>query len=354
MIRNDDLPYPIVVSTNIRPPLRQFLREARRFVVLCDANVAKRAHALTAGIKGRLGVLPFALGERRKTLGTLEHIFDALAEAGAERTTTVVGVGGGVASDLFGLAAALYVRGVPYAHVATTLVAMVDAAIGGKTGVNLRAGKNLAGTFVDPRAVFCDVEALQTLPYRHLREGLAEMVKHGVIEGGDVFEALETLAPHAFWRWPWETVIADSLKVKTMIVNDDRLEAGARELLNLGHTFAHAFERAGRYRVSHGAGVAVGLRAAGLLALRLGRWSEAEHFRMLALLALLRLPLLVEEDPAAVLAAMRVDKKKRDGELRFVVPRSLGDVETGVRASDRTVMRVLERCVTVPDESEFW
>ena len=344
----------IVVEGSVREPLRQFMRNrAGRYVVLCDANVLSYARSLTRGISGRLALLAFELGERRKRLSTLERVLEALVRAGADRTTTIVGFGGGVAGDLFGFAASIYMRGVPYVHVATSLVSMVDAAIGGKTGVDLASGKNLAGTFADPLAVFAHVDALRTLPYRHLREGLAETVKHGVIEGGDLFEALETLAPHAFWRWPWETVVADAQRVKLAIVNDDRLERGIRETLNLGHTFGHAIERASNYRVSHGAAVSIGLRAAGLLALRTGRFSRDEHLRVLTLLALLRMPLWTRESPARVFTAMFADKKKRDGTLRFVLPREIGDVEYGIVAPRRSITAVLDRIAQPPGSDEF-
>jgi 3-dehydroquinate synthetase len=220
---------------------------------------------------------------------------------------------------------------------------MVDAAVGGKTGVDLDGGKNLAGVFKDPVAVFSEVNALRTLPLRSLREGLAEVVKAGIIEGHDLFDALETLGGHSFWEWPWIELISAAVKVKTMIVSDDKLEAGMRELLNLGHTFAHGIERASHYRVTHGAAVALGLRAAGLLALRTGRFSEREHLRVLALLALLGMPLRTAVDAGAIFEAMRSDKKKRLGRLRFVLPRAIGDVEYGVECSERLVRAVLAR-----------
>ena len=355
MIRNDDLAYPIVVTDALRTPLHAFARERdlRRFVVLCDRNVADYADRVTRGIKGRLAVLPFELGERRKRLGTVENAVDALVACGADRTTTIVGVGGGIANDLFGFAAAVFMRGVPYVSVATSLVAMVDAAVGGKTGVNTPRGKNLAGVFRDPQAVFCDVSALRSLPYRHVREGLAEVLKAGMIEGGDLFEALEVLAPHSFYKWPWETIVADSIGVKTMIVNDDRCELGARETLNLGHTFGHAIERASGFRVSHGAGVAVGLRAAGLLAMRVNGYPASDHLRVLALLALLKLPMATAQSPEAVLEAMGADKKRRDGRLRFVLPRGVGDVEYGVNVRTAAVKAVLQRCTERPGVREF-
>jgi len=355
VIRNHDLAYPIVVASSVRNILRDFFKDRgiKRFVVLCDRNVAGIARQLTDGVAGRAALDAFALGERRKTLETVRSILEELSRAGADRDTLVVGVGGGVASDVFGLGAAMYMRGLPYVHVATTLLAMVDAAIGGKVGVNLSNGKNLAGAFCDPLAVFAHIDALWSLPYRNIREGLAEMVKHAIIEGGELFESLETLAPHPFAKWPWENVVADSLKVKTMIVNDDRVERGAREILNLGHTFAHGVERASDYRISHGAALSVGLRAAGLLALRTGRFSKAEHLRVLTLLTLLKLPVRSREPSAKIWNAMQNDKKKREGRLRFVLPRAIGDVEFGVHVKEAWVRGVLERCSTQIAPSEF-
>jgi 3-dehydroquinate synthase len=313
---NDDLGYPIVVAERLHEHLEAFARKSEApVVVLSDRNRP---------------VLEFRLGETRKRLGTVEQVLDAMLAAGVERSALVVGVGGGVASDLFGFACATYMRGIRYAHVATSLVAMVDAAIGGKTGVDLRGGKNLAGSFRDPVGVFCDVSALKTLPARSLREGLAEVVKAAVIEGGELFDWLEELSGHPFAQWPWTALVTEAIKVKTMSVADDRLERGPREVLNLGHTFAHAIERASQYRIGHGEGVALGLRAAGLLALRTSRFTQAEHLRVLTLLTLFGLPLQTSVEPDVIFAAMRHDKKKGGGRLRFVLPRAIGDVEYGV------------------------
>jgi 3-dehydroquinate synthase len=351
LIRNDDLRYPIVITGDARPSIAEFIHDRRcAYVVLCDAqpHVLRLARSIASRAGGALAVVPFALGEKRKRLATVEAVQEALLAAGADRSTLVVGVGGGVASDLFGFAAATYMRGVPYVHVGTTLVAMADAAVGGKNGVDLRSGKNLSGTFRDPVAVFAQVDALQTLPYRSLREGLAEVVKAAIIEGGDFYESIETLAPHAFWRWPWIEMVAEAVKVKTMIVAEDREESGARELLNLGHTFAHGLELASGFRITHGAGVALGMRAAGLLALSTGRFSIEEHLRVLGTLTLLGMPLRTSVEPDAVLAAMQSDKKKRDGRLRFVLPRAIGDVEYGVEVPTQNVKRVLARLREMP------
>lgn len=345
----------IVVAGSVREQLRQFLaaRGIDRFVVLADAGVEDGARSLMRGVSGNGGVFAFELGERRKTLQTVQDVLGTLVRAGADRETTIVGVGGGVAGDLFGLAASLFMRGVPYIHVATTLVSMVDASIGGKTGVDLPQGKNLAGTFSDPLAVFAWIDALQTLPLRHVREGLAEVVKHGIIEGDELFESLETLAPHPFRRWPWEDLVQRAQQVKVAIVNDDRTERGMREVLNLGHTFGHGFELASKYHISHGAGVSIGLRAAGLLALRTGRFSREEHLRVLTLLTLLRMPGVTTLSAGAVWRAMQSDKKRRAGKLRFVLPRAIGDVEYGVRASDTSVRAVLQQLREPPGGREF-
>jgi 3-dehydroquinate synthase len=354
--RLDELGYPVVIAERAAPHVAEFARARsyRRAIVLCDRNVAERAGSIARAAGRATPLIAFALGEKKKTLATLERVLDALAAKRADRETLVVGVGGGVAGDLFGLAAALYMRGVAFVNVATSLVAMVDASVGGKTGVDLRAGKNLAGVFRDPKGVFCDIGALETLPERHLREGLAELLKHAIIEGGEAFDALETLAPHPLRKWPWETVVTDSLRIKAMIVGDDRLEAGARATLNLGHTFAHAIERSTEYRTTHGQAVAIGLRLAGLLALRTGRFSPAEHLRVLSLLALLRLPMnLPSDDVGGVYEAMGSDKKARGGELRFVLPRALGDVEYGIAVPARSVRAVLARARSSPGAAEF-
>ena len=352
-VRNDVLGYSIFVAEDTSADLRAFVRDrGDAAIVLSDAAPAVRAIADDIVAKLRdARLLAFPLGERRKRWRTVEDVLDALAEAGADRDTLLIGVGGGVAADLFGFAASVYLRGVAYAHVATTTTAMADAAIGGKTGVNLRAGKNLAGAFSNPVAVFCPTNSLDTLPFRELRAGLAEIVKSAVISGGELFDALENVSSHPFWRWPWVEIVAKTVAVKASVVAGDPLESGERAVLNLGHTFGHAFERASNYRISHGAGVALGLRAAGLIGLRTGRFSESDHLRVLTLLALIGLPLYTSLDPAEVFAAMQHDKKKKQGELQFVVPRAIGDVEYGVACSNVRIRTVLEQMRQPPGAS---
>jgi 3-dehydroquinate synthase len=346
---NRDLGYPIVIGRDLQEGVASFARRHfARCVVLSDAN--PHVLGIARAIAGRTGatLCAFQLGERRKRLATVERVLDALAAAGADRGTLALGTGGGVASDLFGFAAAVYMRGIAYAHVATSLVAMADAAVGGKTGVNLRCGKNLAGVFWDPRAVFCDVSCLRTLPVRSLREGLAEIVKAGILQGPELFDTLERLARQPFERWPWSAVVARAVRVKTEIVARDRRESGPRELLNLGHTFAHAIERASNFRVMHGSAVALGLRAAGLLALRTGRFRLDEHERVVEVLRRVGLPLRTSLEVEPILAAMSADKKRRQGRLRFVLPRAIGTVEYGVECGRREIRAALNALRRAP------
>jgi 3-dehydroquinate synthetase len=334
--------YPIAIERDVRDRVSAAMR-GRRCIVLCDANyyVYRLAQQIARDGDAPFGVIPFVLGERNKRIATVERVWETLAENGCGRDCTVVGVGGGIASDLFGFAASTYVRGVPYVHVGTTLVAMADAVIGGKTAVNLRAGKNLAGTFSDPIAVYAHVAALQTLTFRELREGLAEIVKAAIVEGEDAFSPLERLAKRRFSLWPWPRLIATALRLKITLVTQDRRETGPRELLNLGHTFGHAFERASGYRITHGAGVALGLRASAMLAARRGMLSAGEYDRIVGLLAALDMPVRTSLEPQRVLDAMGADKKRRNGRLRFVLPRAIGDASYGEHVSRQEVLGVL-------------
>lgn len=354
-MRNESLGYPIIVGPGALSVVPDLVSEGQyeRHVILVDRNIEPYARALERMLHGTLALIPVRLGERKKTWETTAEILAALARCGADRATLVIGVGGGVAGDIFGFAAAVYLRGVPYLNVATSLVAMVDAGIGGKTGVDLEAGKNLAGAFKDPVAVVCDTGLLATLPKEHVREGMAEVIKHAVIDGERAVARLEALdgKPRT---WPWDEIVRDSIAVKTRIVAGDRLERGGRALLNLGHTTGHALEAASSYRISHGRAVAIGIRAAGLMSLALGQFSYLEHRRILHLLNRAKLPLHYGKiDAGGIVAAMNVDKKRRNGEVRFVLPEGIGRVayDRGVPAD--IVRLAVERCADPPAAEEF-
>lgn len=319
-----------------------------RAVVVSDAHVAPLYGARVvaaiegAGIAAGLVVVP--AGEAAKSSAELERLWAAFGAGGLERGDTVVALGGGVVTDLAGFAAATWLRGVRLVNVPTSLLGMVDAAVGGKTGIDLAAGKNLAGAFHPPALVVADVVALATLPPAERREGLAELVKAAVIDGEAMLADLEAAA--AGWLGAWaaggrasrtdggreddalKAWIARAVAVKARIVGGDLREArgGPREALNLGHTFAHGLEAASGYALPHGQAVAIGLVAAARLAADLGEAPADLVDRLEALLGRLGLPTRWDVDASAVVAAMAHDKKRAGGALRFVLPRAPGDV----------------------------
>ncbi len=283
--------------------------------------------------------------EASKTLTTVEHICRKLIRAGADRRALLVAVGGGVVGDVAGFAAASYLRGVALVHVPTTLVAQVDSAIGGKTGVNLREGKNLVGSFYSPRLVLADPDVLKTLPRREYISGLYEVVKYGIIADRELFQYVEqNLAgacnkDEAVLDW----IIPRCIQIKADIVERDEHESDVREHLNFGHTFAHAFETVTRYRVfRHGEAVAWGMMAAALLGVTLGKTSPFDAALMIRLISQIgTLPALPKVPARRLVQLMRSDKKAREGRLRFVISPRIGSAETVSGVPEETVTRVL-------------
>ena len=276
-------------------------------------------------------VLLFDDRERSKTLRTVESLARRLVRAGADRHSLLIAVGGGVVGDVAGFVAASYLRGVALVHVPTTLVAQVDSAIGGKTGVNLPEGKNLIGAFYQPRLVAVDPDALGTLPPRQYRSGLYEVIKYGVIGDLPLYRYLENRLDALLRRDPaaLDFVIPRCIAAKAAVVRRDERESGLREILNFGHTFAHALESLTHYRrFLHGEAVAWGILAETELArLNYGLGElDADRIRLLISRAG-PLPALPRVSSARLLAAMRSDKKVRAGRLRFALPRRIGNVE---------------------------
>jgi 3-dehydroquinate synthase len=272
-------------------------------------------------------------GEGSKTLARAAEQYAALARLPADRGTLVVAVGGGVVGDLAGFVAATYARGLPWLVVPTSLLAMVDSAIGGKVGVNLPEGKNLVGAFHQPLAVWSCLDFLATLPEREFRSGLAEVVKYGVIADADFFHWLQehTAAVLARDRAALVEVVKRSAQIKAAFVAaDEREETGLRAQLNYGHTFGHAFEVLGGYQTwLHGEAVAAGMMCAARLAVRLGLCSAELPEKQARLLTAFGLPTAAPTQwrTEQVLAAMAADKKRHAGRRRFILPRRLGQVE---------------------------
>jgi 3-dehydroquinate synthase len=302
------------------------LPAGRRVVAITDPTVeglygtAIRAHAAD--------VIVVPGGEENKTLTTVETIHRRLIELGADRRVFILAVGGGIVTDVAGFAASTYLRGVEFGFVATTLLAQVDASVGGKNGVNVGGFKNMAGVFNQPDFVLCDTAMLATLPPREFRAGLAEMIKAGIIGDQALFEILETHPP--------EELLADgellrraitaSIRVKAAIVEADEREAGQRRKLNLGHTVAHAVERLTR-RWNHGEAVGAGLAAVAGASVRLGLAGETTRRRIVGALELAGLPTGTDLPPEKMMEALTRDKKVEGGSLWLVVVRDVGAVE---------------------------
>ncbi|NOZ27597.1 MAG: 3-dehydroquinate synthase [Chloroflexi bacterium] len=267
-------------------------------------------------------VIEIPEGEVHKTLDTVRSVYERLVEAGLDRRSPIIALGGGVVGDIAGFAAATYLRGVPFVQIPTTLLSMVDASVGGKVGVDLPQGKNLVGAFKQPEMVLIDPLTLRTLPAAEFRAGLAEIVKHGIIGSPELFRQLEGRGPATL-----TSLIADAVRVKIEVVEEDPFERGRRAVLNLGHTFGHALERLSNYQMRHGEAVSVGMVAAAHLSAILGRCEPALVNRLTHLLRRLDLPIQVHGHTAeALYQAMRTDKKRAAGRLRFVIPEDIGRV----------------------------
>jgi shikimate kinase / 3-dehydroquinate synthase len=344
--------YGLLVGPGLLTGAGALLREhglaPGRALIVTDAVVsAHHAPPLLESLAAagwEVAVVHVPPGEPAKSLPELGRLYDACAAHQLGRDGLVLGLGGGAVGDLAGFAAATWLRGVAYVALPTTLLAMVDAAIGGKTGVNLGAGKNLAGTFTSPRLVLADVATLTTLPAAEWRAGLAEVVKHALIAGGDLLERLESdppATPPVGVAEDLADLVARAASVKVGVVAEDFRERGRREVLNLGHTFAHAFEHASRWRVRHGEAVSVGLVAACVAAAEMGLAEPALTGRVESLLRALGLPLRLDLDPDPVLAAMAHDKKRRAGRLRLVLPERPGSVVVRTAPEEAVLRRVL-------------
>lgn len=317
-----DRPYDVVIGEHLDAELPPLLDGAHQVAVIHSEKLP--ADAVITGLRDAgCEVLPLPVpdGEDGKTLHTAGTCWDALGRRGFTRTDAIVAVGGGAVTDLAGFVAAAWLRGVRVVHAPTTLLGMVDAAVGGKTGINTAAGKNLVGAFHPPAGVLCDLSTLDTLPEKELRSGLAEAVKCGFIADPAILDLVENNPRSASQRGPiLREIVERSVQVKADVVGRDLREAGPREFLNYGHTLAHAIERAEGYRWRHGDAVSVGLVFAAEIARRCGRLDEATAERHRTVLKGIGLPTAYAATPwQQLLGAMRIDKKSRAGRLRFVV-----------------------------------
>ena len=314
-----------------------------RCLVVTDEHVGAHYLGSLEDALGQAGWNPYAVvvepGEETKSYGALHRIYDEALAWGIDRKTPVLALGGGVVGDLAGFAAATLLRGLPLVQLPTSLIAQVDSAIGGKTGINHAAGKNLLGAFHQPRLVLADTDVLATLPRREWTSGLAEVVKHALIADPDFFAFLEANWTSVLERDPdtIQELVPRAAQIKVDVVAEDEREAGRRAILNFGHTFAHAIERTSGYGVfTHGEAVALGLRAALFLSKRL--YPDLDRERLDRLVA--QIPVqghLADLSIPDLMAAMQKDKKVERGDVRFIVLERLGraDVRGGIGRGGR-------------------
>lgn len=293
-------------------------------------------------------------GERYKTANSLQKIYDAALAQRLERSSTIVALGGGVIGDMAGYAAASWLRGINLVQVPTTLLAMVDSAIGGKTGINHPQGKNLIGAFHQPRLVWVDPDVLRTLPAREFRTAMAEVIKYGVIWDEELFaqmlqsdrlDQLRYVKPDLL-----DAIIYRCAKAKAEIVSQDEKEGNLRAILNYGHTIGHAIEAVTNYRVfNHGEAVALGMIAAGAIATSLGFWTDAEQIQQQVLISKAQLPQKLPPgiDLEAIIAALSKDKKVADGKVQFVLPTTIGKATVTDKVTSETVGKVLHQNLTL-------
>jgi 3-dehydroquinate synthase len=346
-------PYAIRIGDGLLGDAESLLAplRGRHALVVSDANVAPLYAARVAdALRSRGGVVVgecvLPAGEEAKRLPQFERVLQALAGLGATRDASVYALGGGVVGDLAGFAAACWMRGVRFVQLPTTLLAMVDSSVGGKTAVDLPGGKNLVGAFLPAVAVLADTDALRTLPPRELRAGLGEVAKYGAIRDAAFLEWLDAHA-EALLAGDGDALaeaISRSCAHKAEIVERDPFERGERALLNFGHTFGHAIEAEQAYAgLNHGEAVAVGMVLAAKLSARLGLAGEADAARLSALLARfgLQIGLPAGLDPGALLARMRLDKKATAGGLRFVLWRGPGRAEIVAGVDEAAILEVL-------------
>jgi len=355
--------YDIYVDSNCLSEVGETIKKTNSYdkvIIITDPLVNDlygnqvRASVRAAGYKVETVEVP--RGEKYKTLSQSFKVYDKLVELETHRDSFILALGGGVVGDMAGFVAATYMRGVDYAQVPTTLLAQVDASIGGKTGVDHPKGKNLIGAFYQPKFVLIDVRTITTLPEKEMKTGLAEIIKYGVIEDAEFFKFLEANSHHLNTKAfedeatlraalkVWQTIVVESCKIKAKVVSQDEREEGLRMVLNYGHTIGHAIETLTRYDVfTHGEAVSIGMVCAAFIAKKMRMLDKESSSRVKDLLDKLGLPTMVESLSAKkVIKGLSIDKKVRAGKVQFVLPTKIGKAEIRNDVSVKTVRQVLK------------
>jgi len=328
------------------------LKLASRCAIVTDTNVGKRYARAVFNSLAAAGFAPSLTivqpGETAKSLKTVQSCYDQLAAQRIERKSFIVALGGGVVGDLAGFLAATYLRGIPFVQVPTTLLSQVDSSVGGKVGVNLKAGKNLVGAFYQPKLVLCDLNALKTLPEREFRAGFAEVIKYGILYDAKLFAQLERHLPKILRRDQavLSPVIARCCEIKAEVVGKDETEGGLRAILNFGHTIGHAIENISGYGTYlHGEAISIGQVAAAKLSRKILGLPERDVERIENLFRNAGLPVQIGLDSRKrqkLLDAMRLDKKVSGGEIKFVLAEKIGKVGWNQRVPENLIRGVLD------------
>ena len=356
---SEDKSYDIVVGEDSISRIPGEMKEAvlaHKYAIVTDSNVEtlygrKLLHEFErAGLDAHL--IAFPAGESHKNRETKAWIEDRMLENKFGRDSAVVALGGGVAGDIAGYVASTYTRGLPYIQVPTTLVACVDSSIGGKTAVDTPHGKNLIGAFHQPWRVYIDVDTLLTLNQKEIREGLAEVIKYGVIKDADLFSFLERNMDSIFSydKGALTHIIKRGCEIKGEVVELDERESNLRKILNFGHTIGHAVENLSEYKITHGEAISIGMAAEGKLAVRMGIWKEKELGKLNGLLVAAGLPTLMPGNMKIrdIIEAMKLDKKSRGGRIEMVLPETLGrmaeiDGGHGIKIDEALIRDALQK-----------
>jgi len=344
--------YPVMVERGGFANVRQCIppRAGKIFLISTEDVWKLYGDALTAAIGDRPHeILFFPGGEPRKRLVEVETLAEQMVARGGDRSSVIVALGGGILTDVAGFLAAIFMRGIPVIQVPTTLLAQVDAAVGGKTGVNLASGKNLIGSFHQPLAVIIDPAVLDTLPEREYRAGLFEIVKHGVIADADLFWLMSREPQRVLSHAPEvvDRMICDSVRIKAEVVSGDEKEQDRRRILNFGHTFGHALEaETGYSQFLHGEAVAWGMKAATLLgAMERLLSPEDKHEILRCVNSYGPLPPLSGIDPRRLAARLKSDKKTVQGKIHFVLPKGIGAVKITSDVQERFITAAIEEAL---------
>jgi 3-dehydroquinate synthase len=352
----EDRSYDIVIDSGLLPRAAEYLlplKSGKRGIIITDTQVGPLyAESLREALLGggfETEILAVPAGEASKSLRQANRLFEKLPSYGLDRQSFVIALGGGVVGDLAGFIAATYLRGLAFVQMPTTLMALVDSSVGGKVGVNLPQGKNLVGAFYQPRLVLADIGTLQTLPERELRAGFAEVIKHGAIHDAEFFAWLEREHKRVLNLDPVAVThaVRRCCEIKAAIVSADERESGLRAILNFGHTIGHAMEALTEYvGLLHGEAVSMGMCFGAQLAVKHAGFAPAEAERLRALLVASGLPTRLGERFRLdeILAAMRLDKKARNGKLRFVLLKRLGEAVLSDAVTNADIEETLNVC----------